>query len=306
MVEAANAWIPSQFAGPFFCVMLPDDLPLPDAAILKMGLAPLDASTWILPARDASSWLKHKQSVRSRLGERAYAVLPVADAAAEELQRILLEHLLTEHGGRWQRGDGCLRIPAQGLVLPVSGAGREALWHASLWVAEDLVLMQADDCGRYRLTAASLCSPSHWQLEDKLGKTLPEIHAPVPGFARELDARVARFFGHLKTARPVQRYNWGLQRGRGRCQRQDSPEEGQDLHYRVERQTLLRLPQSRAVVFTIRVMLAPLASLAARPGGLGALFEAIDGCPPALAHYKGFPDLAADLRPWREAWASGH
>ena len=169
---------------------------------------------------------------------------------------------------------------------PVSGSRSEALWRASLWVAEDLVLMQADECGHYRLTAASLCSPSHWQLEDKLGKTLPEIHAPVPGFARELDARVARFFGHLKVERPVQRYNWGLQRGSGRCQRQDSPEEGRELHYRVERQTLRRLPQTRAVVFTIRVMLAPLAALAARPGALAALFEAIEACPPALAHYK--------------------
>ena len=40
---------------------------------------------------------------------------------------------------------------------------------------------------------------------------------------------------------------------------------GERLWVRSERQTLRRLPRSGAVLFTIRVQLAPLAALAARP-----------------------------------------
>lgn len=279
------------------------ECPLPDAAILKMGLAPLEPASWIVPARDPRGWLAHKQAVRARLGERALAALPEAEAAAEELRILLLQHLLEDHGKRWQlRGDR-LRQPAHDLEWPV--ASEEPLWLASLWVAEDLLLMQADSRQRYRLTAASLCSPSHWQLEDKLGQTLPQIHAPIPGFAAQLDARIDRFFRHLKVERPVLRFNWGLQRGNGRCQREDSPEQGEGLYYRVERQTLRRLPKSGAVVFAIRVFLHPLADLAARPGALSALFEAIDACPPELAEYKGFPRLQRDLEVWRQVLSRG-
>ena len=40
---------------------------------------------------------------------------------------------------------------------------------------------------------------------------------------------------------------------------------GQRLHLRVERQTLLRLPKSNAVLFTIRTYMNPLSTFEGRP-----------------------------------------
>lgn len=265
--------------------------------VLRMGLAPISADQWIESPLQAASWLEHKLQVRGHLGSRVYAALPDSLSAQEELSSVLLEHLLADHRGCWRLQGEALCLPGERYRLPVRGS--EPLWTASLWVAEDLLLMQADATGAYRLTAASLCSPSHWQLEEKLGQTLPAIHAVIPGFAEQLDAQIERFFRHLRVDRPVERYNWSLQRGPGRCQRRGSPELGRELHYRVERQTLRRLPRTGAVVFAIRVHLCPLAKVAEQPGALEALLAAIDACPPALAGYKGFPALAEDLRPWR-------
>ena len=160
------------------------------------------------------------------------------------------------------------------------------------------------DADYYRLSAASLCCPSHWRLEEKFDRPMREIHDPIPDFHRELTPRIDRFFDHLKPEHPVQRFNWSVQEYDNLSQR---PEHEMpigpttELFYRTERQTLLRLPQSDAIAFTIRVYLHPLDSLRATPGALPALFSAIDATPAALARYKGFDQLAPALARYREA-----
>jgi len=102
----------------------------------------------------------------------------------------------------------------------------------------------------------------------------------------------------------VVRHNWSLQSGAGLCQRPDewnSDEDCAALYYRSERQILRRLPQTAAVLFTIRVYLHPLDTLREKPGALDALFDAIDATPAALAAYKGFDTLAPQLTSYRKA-----
>ena len=144
----------------------------------------------------------------------------------------------------------------------------------------------------------SLCSPSHWRLAEKLGRPLREIHDPIPGIHEDLSPRIDRFFDHLRPEHPVQRFNWTLQADPGLFHPAPgkAPEDASSpLYYRVERQTLVRLPQTGAVVFTIRVFLHPLETLGARPGALSALGAAVAAAPPALARYKGFDTLRAAL-----------
>ncbi|MCP4790306.1 MAG: DUF3445 domain-containing protein, partial [Gammaproteobacteria bacterium] len=58
------------------------------------------------------------------------------------------------------------------------------------------------------------------------------------------------------------------------------------LFYRMERQSLRRLPGTQAIVFGIRVYLFDMTSLAQIHGALPSLQAAIDGLPPALRGYK--------------------
>jgi len=270
--------------------------------ILHMGLSPLDAQRWIETDSDLPRYHGHKLAQRARLGDRCYRALPDSRDAQRELAGLLWTHLTHDQNDLY-RGydDGTLLFRPAALRLPAADA--QPLWECSLWLADDLVIMQ-EIAGRYHLTAASLCSPSDWLLEDKFARPLADIHAPVPGFVAELAPRVDRFLRHLRTERPVVRHNWSLQPGNALCRRPPHDERigpATQVCYRSERQSLTRLPRSGAVVFTIRVYVHPLERLADTVGALQALFTAIDRTPAALAAYKGFDRLEPALAKYRVA-----
>lgn len=260
-----------------------------------MGLAPLDAQRWIEPDAALPFWHAHKQAVRARLGSRVCCATPESLPAQREASTLLATHLVRDHPDLYRRSGPKLHCGKY--AVDVVGEHPEPLWAISLAMADDLLLLQPRG-DEYVLTAASLCSPSHWRLEEKFEQPMSTIHGTIPGFTGVLQPRVERFLQHLQPARPVERFNWGLQRGAALCARQTEAAEGA-LHYRCERQTLSRLPGTGAILFTIRVYLSPLSSLSAVPGALQTLLQAIDACPPALAVYKGFDRLQDDLEDLR-------
>lgn len=269
--------------------------------VLQMGLSPLGGNAWIETDSELPRYHAHKLAERERHEIDVYRCDPQSAAAQRELAELLLAHLTGDQRAWYEKRDGALHFKPAGLDMALPD--EEPLWRASLWVADDLVLMApaGDD---YRLVAASLCSPSHWRLADKFNAPLAEIHGPIPGFGSTLTPSVKRFLAHLKPEHPVVRYNWSLQAD---AALHPNPEPracvapGTTLYYRTERQSLRRLPASDAIAFTIRVYVHPLASLAQSPGALPALFEAIDGTPAALQRYKGFDRLARALQKYRAA-----
>ena len=109
-----------------------------------------------------------------------------------------------------------------------------------------------------------------------------------------------RLFNHLRPQHPVTRFNWSIQEYDALDQRPEhQPEISAEtpLYYRTERQSLVRLPDTGAIAFTIRVYVHPLSTLEGET--MAALFRAVDGMPPDLAHYKGFDRLARALQKYR-------
>jgi hypothetical protein len=176
--------------------------------------------------------------------------------------------------------------------------GRAPLVAAALLVQEDLCVLQRDDAGGWRLTSGVVCFPSMWRLADKIGLPVAEVHGPVPAYAEELAARVDRFIDRLRADHPVWRRNWLVHA----CDElhlpepppigRESPAVPDGLWLRSERQTLRRMPQTDAVVFTIRTQQVPLAAVAARPDVAAGLAAAIEAWSPELAAYRG-------AAPWR-------
>ena len=267
--------------------------------VLQMGLSPMQAGAWIETDDSLPLYIQHKRSMRKLHGDRVYRAEQASLPAQLELGANLRAHLLdTEDGVYFTRGNKlcCSMVDDSG-----TDDGAEALWASSLWVADDLVLME-ERKGKYCLTAASLCSPSHWHLEEKFGRPMQEIHDPIPGFHRELTPSIDRFFAHLKPSHPVVRFNWSLQAGYKLAQFPDCEPPVNletELYYRCERQSLVRLPTTGAIAFTIRVYLHPLALLTKTSGAMAALFSAIDNTPEPLAHYKGYDSLAIPLTKYR-------
>ncbi len=263
---------------------------------LAMGLARLDPAHWIEPDQDLPAYYHNKLQQRAELGDAVYRALPESQPAQRELHAAVLAHLLQNHADNYQRREAHLHLPQCQLQWDLSG--EPSLWQASLWVQDDICLLQ-DSAAGYRLTAASLCAASFWRLEDKLGHGVDNIHAPVPGYQQQLAPQLSRFFRRLQVERPVWRSNWSLVASPGLNQRSELEVEidaDAALYLRVERQTLRRLPRSRALVFTIRVYVHPLAPVLQRPEVFTGLASALQDLSPQQRRYKGLDKLAPALR----------
>jgi hypothetical protein len=258
--------------------------------VLQMGLARIAPDDWLSLEGDLAQWRRFKLALGRRDLSAVYGDSAMAPQAVEELRGMLAGYLTSRYPQYFGHGASVCPVPVGGEdEVPGEEPGEEPpLWRISTLIPDDIALMVPRE-GVYHLAAASLCSPSHWRLADKLGRPMREIHDPIPGVHEALSPRIDRFFRHLRVDAPVQRWNWSLQFGDERfapARGSGGPDDG--LYYRVERQSLRRLPDSGAIVFTIRVYLHPLSALAHIPGALQTLLTAVRETPSALAAYKGF------------------
>lgn len=235
-----------------------------------IGLAPLDPAAWleIDAARPADLALKRRLYAEDP--GAVFAEAPGAEAAQEEALRLVEAQLAA--GG----------VPPA--PLP-ENAAPAALLQAAFQVQEDLLLLQrAAADAPYRLTAGALFFPSAWSLREKFGRPIAEIHDPVPGFGRgsRNAAVIDRMFAALRPEAPLERSGWSIYpdgalshpliKLRGAAARAAPSLAARaaailaDPHLRVERQTLRKLPETGALLFTVRIHILRLADLeAAQP-----------------------------------------
>lgn len=226
------------------------------------GTVPIAPADWL--QRDdafAGQMAERDRLIRERLAD-VHAETRAAAAAADELLALVLAHLDGVPG--YERTGGAMRRP-DGVAVPLDGA---PLVVAGRLVQEDLVLLDKDEgAAEHRIVAAILCFPSNWTLAEKLGMPLVRVHLPVPQYDETVARRVQRLFDAVRPEAPLMRANLlpyahaELHSPRPEFSRH-SPGPGEVRFVRVERQTILRLPRTRAVVFSIHVCQVPLAAIA--------------------------------------------
>ncbi|KAL2867096.1 heme-dependent oxidative N-demethylase family protein [Aspergillus lucknowensis] len=177
---------------------------------------------------------------------------------------------------------------------------------------------------QYILQAYSTYYPSGFNPREKVSLPLSKIHTPVPGYKQKLEKSMDRFFARLEVGRFVVRVNWSIMtpearlfaafgglhdyssldygaekigdkgegEGEGQGRIQVEGFDGADTYLRCERQTLHRLPSSKAVVFAFHTYLYPIRDI--KDEGLGEeLAVAIDGLKegnvPGIHAYKRGP-----------------
>jgi hypothetical protein len=117
----------------------------------------------------------------------------------------------------------------------------------------------------YLLAAAVVCFPNRWKLADKVGRPLLAVHEPVPDYAETLSDQVDFFLHRLRPMRCFQRSNWGLASSEELHLPAPiapvDPEHTRDFCVRREDQSFVKLPNSSAVIFTIRTTVTPWAHL---------------------------------------------
>jgi len=226
----------------------------------SIGLTPVDIGLWIEPDARRDAELALRAEIFARDGRDAFDALPGSQAAQAEVAERLGDHL--------SRYFPTLpRTPARADEPPLLAIARN--------VQEDLLVLTREPAG-WTLVAGSLCFPSTWRLREKIGRPMDIIHAAVPGFPGRFADLVSRIFDNLQPDALVERHNLSIYDD-GEL-RHDGVRKGvvkfpaeaavaDVAHIRVERQTLLRLPKTGAVLFTVRVRALKVAELTESPRG---------------------------------------
>ncbi len=206
---------------------------------LDMGLKPLDLDDWLKSQPNDHLLLAERQELIQSKPECVIAARPAAESAVRELSGALSDRF--PEGVRTENAEDYLEFIGARL-------------------AEDICVLSPDEDG-YRLTAAVLCFPNRWKLHEKMGRTVTEIHDPVPEYAEGASRVVDRFLAKLRPLRAFERSNWGivLSPTLFHPDRAD-PVTQKNLSrsfLRVEKQSFLKLPESKAIIFSIRTSIVP-------------------------------------------------
>lgn len=272
---------PGSVPGSRRSVAIPDSyLPVAvDAAKLRVGARPLDAHQWVSTRDD--DWAKTCEMKLSLLRERPAEVVACLDGAEEACDEVAAGVL------------GSLG------VAPTTETGLDALIDAAVHVADDLCVLIPDANGVPRLGAAVLCSPNRWRLAEKIGGTMAEIHGPVARYDTDLDSPVNSMLMRLSADRPVWRINWGIANHPSLFQPDIPPVTPDinpgDMWFRVEWQTLRRLPVTNGILFTIRTYVEKLSDFMTRDYAVvHEIADLVNKIPDNVATYKS-------IAPYRDA-----
>ena len=265
---------------------------------MHVGARALDLTKWIEINSDYEIDLAQKRDLLNKKHDEVFLSIPLGDAGSREVLELLSEHLPRIFPERW---------PNEVSVDP----NLHPLEAASLLVQEDLCVMSQVG-NEWILSAASLCFPSRWDVREKIGKNLLGIHGPVPHYAETIGAATQNIFDKLTVERPVWRVNWTVM---------DSGELHQPtavrspnameitsgnienaLHFRRERQTLRKLPDSGDILFTIRTYSDTFAQVVKQfPDFRQHIGTTIAGSTPELVDYKGWANILNELQSWSKS-----
>jgi hypothetical protein len=223
------------------------------------GILPLDRADWLVVDEAYAGQMALRDRLVEEREAEVHALLPGALPAARELYRTVLADL--PGLGFEVTDDSVLRPDGVRISLdpdrPLLTLGR--------LVQEDLCLMETG-AAEHVLTGAILCFPASWTLAEKIGRPLVRIHVPVPRYDADVARRVQRLFDAIRPERPLWRMNhhpYQVPDLFHPCRESDPrpKPDGAAPYQRCERQCLLRLPETNAVVFSIHTYVLATESL---------------------------------------------
>lgn len=225
------------------------------AALARLpGTRPVGQLDWITVDACYAGQMALKAKLMRDRSDDVMRQLPEADQAAEELLAEVIVLLRC-------RAD--FEVSREHVVCPdqrVVSLNAPPLTVLAQLLQEDLVIHQPMG-GGHGMTAALLCFPASWTLAQKIGKPLMAIHDPVAEYDVALGRRVQRLFDGLQVGQPIWRANLLAYDDPALFQPRDEGNprpvgSAQSPFERSERQTLFRLPKTRAVVFAIHTIVA--------------------------------------------------
>ena len=225
------------------------------------GTRPISPDEWIICDDAFSKQMALRDELIKTRRDKVLAISDQAYEAAVELSKMALEFSIKSLGYQ-KSNDEVIRPDEVSLKIDLS----DPMKFLGRLVQNDFCILQKVG-EEHVLTAASLCFPASWSLEEKFLKPLIDIHTPVKEYNEEIAKRVQRLFDGLQVSHPVWRFNAlyyedpHLFQPRSINQPRKKPAPNQVNYFRSERQTLIRLPETRAIVFGIHTFVIKMQNL---------------------------------------------
>lgn len=260
----------------------------------RMGLRPADAAAFFAPADCGGAILKQRAAALEAHPHRYAAAvadaLPMIEEAAGQMAGW--------SGATWS----CKSVDPLQLCIAAGGM-----------FEPDWVLLSPDASRNHPVVAGVVCSPSSWSLPEKLGLPIAGVHQPAPTVNASLGRSIDSFLDKLIPGAAWQRENWGLSADDRLDHHPEiaaQPLTGQatlaTTWLRLESQLLTSLPQTRAILFGIRVTVHRLDALAALPGVASRMARALFTMPSDVAEYKGLSRCREPLAGMLAPQGGGH
>ncbi|MBL8908017.1 MAG: DUF3445 domain-containing protein [Rhizobiales bacterium] len=285
-------------------------------AAFEIGLKPMPPETWLETGPDHAAFMAAKRARLDGLPPLFYGALPSSRPAQAELLALAAAHLARDHAGHFTAGQGRLCDHIDGSRHALSGD--EPLAILGRIVEEDFILIDRVD-GADIITAASNAYTTSGRIVSSVGRSMRFAHEFVPGLNEELGARIDRVLANVQAGTPVVRFNWVLTTIADRLfpegahdanveasvraaveLERDYRVAGERLWIRVERQTFMRLPQTRALAFGIHTYSHPLSSLAGDMECLAALRRLIGEYSEDRLRYSAMLAIKTPILRWLE------
>ena len=199
----------------------------------RLGLRPVNQSKWFA-SKISNELLAYKKNL---LKTRYQDVIAITDDSVGA-QELLAKKLNIKHQNY-----------------------KDKVADISLSVPDDLCIIECG--GNQRLLAASICSPSYWNIKNKIGKSLKEIHQPVNSLNKKIGNLIEKFIKNAPINTPFLRENWFIH---GDDQRMHLNAEGfpagptNSWIVRSERETLYKFHESYSL-FAINVRFQRLSTI---------------------------------------------
>ncbi|NOD46632.1 MULTISPECIES: DUF3445 domain-containing protein [unclassified Ruegeria] len=210
------------------------------------GIQPTTLEDWLHQDEAFSGQMQRREELLCDHRDDVLALDPQAEPAAQELLDMVLARVYPSAAEAVVRPDGATVLIDRSQPLDT----------LCKLVQEDFCILQKLG-EEHVLTGAILCFPASWRLLEKFMRPLVDIHVPVQSYDANIAKRVQRLFDGIQPGRPLWRFNalWyedsELFQPRSAHARREIPDRRENSFLRSERQTLLRLPETNAVVFSI-------------------------------------------------------
>ncbi|MEI8382129.1 MAG: heme-dependent oxidative N-demethylase subunit alpha family protein [Planctomycetota bacterium] len=257
----------------------------------RLGTIPGEPEEFFARSVESTTVLAERKRWLANDPARYAAILPEGTEIVEEfLEFVCHWKELAESSAELQRPE--LSLFEKLLVL-----GRS--------VEPDFVLLVPRSDGQFTVAAGCVCFPSSWRLTDKLGQTVSEVHEPVPNLNVALGQQIDRLLQNLRPGKCVIRANWSVCRQPELNQHLDRNLPGMtnsvtldQAWFRREDQSLFVLPETRGIVFGIRVTHLPWQVLRSMPEKARSVARTLQTMPPEMLDYKRLTMAWEQLAGW--------